>query len=37
MGGSYANCRYTMNSATQGAGSCTLSSGGQYRLHIGTL
>ena len=34
--GSYANCRYTMNSATQGTGSCTLSNGGQYQLHIGT-
>ena len=34
--GSYANCRYTMNTATQGTGSCTFSNGGQYQLHIGT-
>lgn len=34
--GSYANCRYTMNSATQGTGSCTFSNGAQYQLHIGT-
>ena len=34
--GSYAKCRYTMNSATQGTGSCTFSTGGQYQLHIGT-
>lgn len=34
--GSYANCRYTMNSAVQGTGSCTFSNGAQYQLHIGT-
>ena len=34
--GSYANCRYTMNTATQGTGSCTFSNGAQYQLHIGT-
>ena len=34
--GSFANCRYAMNSATQGTGSCTFSNGGQYQLHIGT-
>ena len=34
--GSYANCRYTMNTTTQGTGSCTFSNGGQYQLHIGT-
>ncbi len=34
--GSHANCRYTMNSATQGTGSCTFSSGASYQLHIGT-
>ncbi|HVG05194.1 MAG TPA: hypothetical protein VM937_09675 [Burkholderiaceae bacterium] len=34
--GSYANCRYTMNTITQGTGSCTFSNGGQYQLHIGT-
>ena len=34
--GSHANCRYTMNSTTQGTGSCTFSNGAQYQLHIGT-
>lgn len=34
--GSYANCRYTMNSITQGTGNCTFSNGAQYQLHIGT-
>ena len=34
--GSYANCRYTMNSATQGTGSCMFSNGARYQLHIGT-
>lgn len=34
--GSHANCRYTMNSATQGTGNCTFSNGAQYQLHIGT-
>ncbi len=34
--GSYANCRYTMNTVTQGTGSCTFSNGEQYQLHIGT-
>ena len=34
--GSYANCRYTMNTTTQGTGVCTFSNGGQYQLHIGT-
>ncbi|MDQ3187597.1 MAG: hypothetical protein M3Q28_01670 [Pseudomonadota bacterium] len=33
--GSHANCRYTMNNATQGSGNCTFSSGAQYQLHIG--
>lgn len=34
--GSHANCRYTMNSVTQGTGSCTFSNGASYQLHIGT-
>jgi hypothetical protein len=34
--GSHANCRYTMNNATQGTGSCTFSNGASYQLHIGT-
>jgi hypothetical protein len=33
--GSFANCRYTMNNATQGMGSCTFSNGATYQLHIG--
>ena len=33
--GTFANCRYTMNNATQGMGSCTFSSGATYQLHIG--
>jgi hypothetical protein len=34
--GTYANCRYTMNSPTQGMGTCTFSNGAQYQLHIGS-
>ena len=34
--GSYANCRYTMNTVSQGSGNCTFSNGAQYQLHIGT-
>ena len=34
--GSFANCRYTMNSPAQGSGSCKFSNGAQYQLHIGT-
>jgi hypothetical protein len=33
--GSFANCRYTMNNAVQGMGTCTFSSGATYQLHIG--
>lgn len=33
--GSFANCRYTMNSTTQGMGTCAFSNGAQYQLHIG--
>lgn len=33
--GSYINCQYTMNSATLGTGSCTLSNGARFAIHIG--
>lgn len=33
--GTYMNCQYQMNSATQGSGVCTMSTGGRYQLHIG--
>ena len=33
--GSYINCQYTMNSATLGTGSCTLSNGARFTMHIG--
>jgi hypothetical protein len=33
--GTYMNCQYQMNSTTQGSGTCTLSNGGRYNLHIG--
>jgi hypothetical protein len=33
--GSYINCRYTMNSATLGTGSCTLSNGARFTMHVG--
>lgn len=34
--GTYMNCQYQMNSATQGSGVCTMSNGGRYQLHIGS-
>jgi hypothetical protein len=34
--GTFANCRYTMNTAAQGTGSCTFSNGATYQLHIGS-
>ncbi len=34
--GSYLNCRYTMNSATLGTGSCRLSNGAQFTMHVGS-
>lgn len=34
--GTYMNCQYQMNSATQGSGECTMSNGGRYQLHIGS-
>ena len=33
--GSYVNCRYTMNSTTLGTGSCRLSNGATFSMHIG--
>jgi hypothetical protein len=33
--GSYINCRYQMNSATLGSGSCRLSNGAQFTMHVG--
>lgn len=33
--GSYINCRYQMNSATQGVGQCKLSNGAQFTMHVG--
>jgi hypothetical protein len=33
--GGYINCRYTMNSATQGTGSCNVSNGAVFTMHIG--
>jgi hypothetical protein len=33
--GSYLNCRYTMNSATLGTGSCRLSNGALFTMHVG--
>lgn len=33
--GSYVSCRYTMNSPTLGTGSCRLSNGATFTMHIG--
>lgn len=33
--GSYLNCRYTMNSATMGTGTCRMSSGAMFTMHVG--
>lgn len=33
--GGYINCRYNMNSATQGTGSCQLANGAQFTMHVG--
>jgi hypothetical protein len=33
--GSYINCQYTMNSTTMGTGSCTLSNGARFTMHVG--
>ncbi|MCD6077502.1 MAG: hypothetical protein K0R89_1440 [Ramlibacter sp.] len=34
--GSYLNCRYTMNSPTLGTGSCRMSNGAVFTMHIGS-
>jgi hypothetical protein len=34
--GGYMRCTYTMNSATQGTGTCTLASGAMFNMHIGS-
>lgn len=33
--GSYINCQYAMNSTTLGTGSCTLSNGARFTMHVG--
>lgn len=33
--GSYIHCVYTMNSATLGTGSCLLSNGARFTMHVG--
>ena len=33
--GSYLSCAYTMNSATLGSGSCRLSNGSLFSMHVG--
>jgi hypothetical protein len=33
--GTYMSCEYKMNSPYQGAGSCTLSNGAKYEVHLG--
>ncbi len=33
--GSYLSCEYTMNSSAQGTGTCKLSDGAQFTMHIG--
>lgn len=33
--GSYLNCQYTMNSATLGTGTCRLSNGASFTMHVG--
>ena len=35
-GGTSMSCEYQMNSPMQGAGSCTLSTGAKYQVHIGS-
>jgi hypothetical protein len=34
--GTYMSCQYQMRNATQGTGTCTMSNGGRYQLHIGS-
>ena len=33
--GSFLNCRYTMNSATLGTGTCQMSNGASFTMHVG--
>jgi hypothetical protein len=33
--GGYLSCQYSMSSPTQGVGTCNLSSGAEFRMHIG--
>ncbi len=33
--GSYLSCNYTMTNATLGSGTCSLSTGAQFRMHLG--
>ena len=33
--GSFLNCQYTMNSATLGTGTCRLSNGATFTMHVG--
>jgi hypothetical protein len=33
--GGYINCRYTMNSTTLGTGSCRMSNGAMFTMHVG--
>ncbi len=35
MRGTYMSCEYRMTSAYQGAGTCTMSTGAQYQVHLG--
>jgi hypothetical protein len=32
--GTFMNCQYRMNTPYQGTGTCTLSTGAQYQVHI---
>jgi hypothetical protein len=34
--GTYMRCEYRMSSPYQGAGTCTMSSGAQYQVHLGS-
>jgi len=34
--GGYINCRYTMNSPTLGTGTCRLSNGASFTMHVGS-
>ena len=34
--GGYINCRYTMNSTTLGTGTCRLSTGATFTMHVGS-